>query len=90
MLKIRVEEPYYISLEREDDPAELEKALLNYMMKSSSSSFRHPKIALCVLDRESNYKMVKEVFSMYQIPSQVVTCRNGRSFNMSKGSNVLR
>ena len=27
---------------------------------------------------------------MYQIASQVVTCRNGRSFNMSKASNILR
>ena len=27
---------------------------------------------------------------MYQVPSQVITCRNGRSFNMSKASNILR
>ena len=90
MLKIKVEEPHFIELDREDDAEELEKALLSYMMAGSDSKFRHPKIAVCILDRETNYKMVKEVFSMYQIPSQVITCRNGRSFNMSKASNILR
>jgi hypothetical protein len=65
MLKIKVEEPLFIELEREDDPCELEKALLNYMMQGIDSVFRHPKIAVCVLDSESNYKMVKEICSMY-------------------------
>ena len=90
MLKIKVEEPHFIELQKEDDAGELEKALLNYMMRDRDGGFRHPKIAMCILDRESNYKMVKEVCAMYQIPSQVITCRNGRSFNMSKASNILR
>ena len=90
MLKIRVSDPYFIALEKEDDPKEIERALLDYMMKGSDAVFRHPKIVVCILDRESNYKNVKDVCQMYQIPSQVVTCRNGRSFNMSKASNVLR
>ena len=63
---------------------------MDYMMQGRESSFRHPKMAVCVLDREQNYKMFKEVMQMYQIPSQVITCRNGRSFNMSKASNILR
>ena len=37
MLKIKVEEPHFIELEKEDDPAELERALLNYMMKGKDS-----------------------------------------------------
>ena len=90
MLKIRVEDPEFIELEREDDAAELEQKFLDFMMQSSSASFKHPLIAVCVLDRESNYKMFKEVAAMYQIPTQVITCRNGRSFNMSKASNILR
>ena len=65
MLKIKVEEPHFIELEREDDASELEKALLNYMMLGKDSMFRHPKIAVCVLDSENNYKMVKETCSMY-------------------------
>ena len=64
-----MEEPYFIELEKEDDAVELEKALLSYMMKGPDSIFRHPKIAVCILDRETNYKMVKEIMSMYQIPS---------------------
>ena len=90
MLKIRVEEPSFIELEKEDDPAELEQKLLDHMMRSPTASFKHPMIAVCVIDRETNYKMFKEVLGMYQIPSQVITCRNGRSFNMSKASNILR
>jgi hypothetical protein len=90
MLKIKVEEPHFIELEKEDDACELEKALLDYMMAGRDTPFRHPKIAVCVLDREDNYKMFKEVCSVYQIPSQVITCRNARSFNMSKASNILR
>ena len=68
-LAIRVEEPHFIELEKEDDPKELETALLNYMMKGRDGVFRHPKIAVCVLGRETNYKMFKEVFGEYRIPS---------------------
>lgn len=90
MLRIRVEDPTYVELEREDDAAEFERAILNYMMKGPDAHFRHPKIAVIVLDRESTYKMVKEVCARYQIPSQVILSRNARSFNMSKASNILR
>ena len=34
--------------------------------------------------------MYKQVFGEYQIPSQVVTCRNGFSFNLSKATNILK
>ena len=61
MLQIRVEEPEYLQLEREGDAAEFERALLNYMMKGRDAQFRHPKIAVFVVDRDTNYKMVKEV-----------------------------
>jgi len=65
MLKIRVEEPEFIELEKEDDQTELEQKLLNFMMRSPTSSFKHPKIVVCVLDRESNYKMYKETTALY-------------------------
>mmetsp|Transcript_12297 Transcript_12297/g.16681 ORF Transcript_12297/g.16681 Transcript_12297/m.16681 type:complete len:112 (-) Transcript_12297:359-694(-) len=60
------------------------------MMRNSEAAFRHPKMAVCLLDREQNYRIVKEVCSMYQVPSQVITVRNARSFNLSKASNILR
>ena len=89
-LNIRVEQPEIIRIDREDDAAEFEKSLLNYMKRGRDSVFHHPKMAVCILDRESNYSMVKNVCGMYQIPSQVITVRNAMGFNLSKASNVLR
>jgi len=89
-LKIRVEEPHWIELENEQDYAEVKAKLLNYMMDGPQSVFRHPKIAVVVLGQESNYRMFKELFHEFKIPSQVVTTRNGSKFNMSKASNILR
>ena len=43
-----------------------------------------------VLGQESNYRMYKELFAEFKIPSQVVTTRCGFKFNMSKASNILR
>lgn len=90
MLKIQVEEPDFIELEREDDPSELETHLLNYMMRGKDSIFRHPKVVVLVLGNESQYPMFKEIFAEYKIPSQVITARNAMSFNPSKASNILR
>ena len=89
-LKVVVEEPYWIELEEENDEAELRFRLLEFMMESAGSEFRHPTLCLAVLGRESNYKMFKEVFGEFRIPSQVVTTRNGNSFNLSKATNVLK
>ena len=63
---------------------------MDYMMAGPKSVFRHPKIIVVVLGQERNYKMYKELFAEFKVPSQVITARNGRSFNMSKASNVLR
>lgn len=60
------------------------------MMESQDSEFRHPIMCLAVLGREQNYKMFKDVFGEFRIPSQVVTCRNGNSFNLSKATNILK
>ena len=79
-----------IDMEREDDKVEFEQKLLDFMMRDANSRFRHPQMVVCLLDRESNYRMVKEICAMYQIPSQVITSRNARSFNLSKASNILR
>jgi len=43
-----------------------------------------------VLGNESLYDKHKQLYKLYQIPSQVVTARNGAKFNLSKASNVLK
>ena len=60
------------------------------MMSGPNSVFRHPKIVVVVLGYENNYKMYKELFQEFKIPSQVVTARLGRKFNLSVASNILR
>ena len=90
MLKIRVEEPYFLEVENEGDYSEVKSRLLHYMMESPNSHFRHPKIVVVVLGNENNYRMYKELFHEFKIPSQVITTRNGQRFNMSKASNILR
>ena len=90
MLKIRVEEPHFIELEDERDYTEVKHKLMAYMMSGPKAVFRHPKIVVVVLGQEHNYRMYKELFHEFKIPSQVVRTGNARSFNMSKASNVLR
>ena len=89
-LKIGVGEPHWIELESENDYTEVKNKLLSYMMDRPDGIFRHPKIAVVVLGQENNYKMYKELFAEFRIPSQVVTVRNGLKFNLSKASNILR
>ena len=89
-LKIRVEEPHFIETENEADRSEIEMHILNYMMQSPSSVFRHPRMVVVILGNENNYKMYKELFQEYKIPSQVITSKNAFSFNASKASNILR
>jgi len=58
--------------------------------EKNNNQFRHPLIVLAVLGRENNYPMYKLTFDKYQMPSQVVTARNAKSFNPSKASNIIR
>ena len=90
MLKIRVGEPHFIEIEDEKDIAEVKAKLMDYMMAGPQAIFRHPKIVVVVLGFENNYPRYKELFQEFKIPSQVITVRVGRSFNMSKASNILR
>ena len=69
MLNIKVEEPHWIEMEREDDRAYLESELRDYMISQKQGVFRHPTICVVVLGYEPNYKIYKEVFGAYQIPS---------------------
>lgn len=62
MLKVKVEEPYFIELEQENDYREVKNKLLEYMMAGPNSLFRHPKIIVVVLGYENNYSMYKELF----------------------------
>ena len=43
-----------------------------------------------VLGNEKLYEAHKNLYRVYQIPSQVVTSRNGMKFNLSKASNILK
>lgn len=90
MLGIRVAEPFWIELKREEDNEELESWLTDYMWSEKTKQFRHPLIVLAVLGRESNYPMYKLCFDKYRMPSQVVTARNALKFNPSKASNIIR
>lgn len=47
-------------------------------------------MVVCVLNRENNYTMFKEVMHQYRMPSQVITVRNAMKFNLSKATNILR
>ena len=49
-LKLKVEEPYWIELEEENDEEELRFRLMEYMM--DSNAFKHPTLCLAVLGRE--------------------------------------
>ena len=89
-LRIKVEEPTWIELSRESNREEFEEKLVKYMMGQQDRQFRHPTMVLIVLQRENNYSMFKEVLLQYRMPSQVVTCRNGSKFSLSKATNILR
>jgi hypothetical protein len=89
-LQVVVEEPYWIELNDENDKEELKHKLREFMIDAKTGIFRHPLICVTVLGYESNYPMFKEVFQSYQMPSQVITCRNGSKFNLSKATNILR
>ena len=69
MLKIKVEEPHFMEIESENDYNEVKSRLLEYMMASPTSHFRHPKMVVVVLGYENNYRMFKELFHEFKIPS---------------------
>jgi hypothetical protein len=89
-LRMKVEEPKWIELTRESNKEEFEEKLVQYMMGQQDRQFRHPTMVVVVLQRESNYSMFKEILLQYRMPSQVVTCRNGSRFNLTKATNILR
>jgi hypothetical protein len=55
-----------------------------------NGEIKHPLMVVCVLNRENNYTMFKEVMHQYRMPSQVITVRNAMKFNLSKATNILR
>lgn len=87
-LKLKVEEPYRIVLNKEHNRDELDEKLQSFMMQGRQ--FNHPIMVVCILQRENNYQMFKEVMHQYRMPSQVITTRNGFKFNLSKATNILR
>ena len=56
----------------------------------ADNKMNHPTMVVCILQRENNYSMFKEVMLQYRMPSQVITTRNGFKFNLSKATNILR
>ena len=83
-----VEKPSWIELSKENNREELDLELRKYIVKNNI--FNHPVIVVCLLKHENNYSMFKELMQTYRMPSQVVTVRNARSFNLSKASNILK
>lgn len=57
---------------------------------NDGGAFRHPKILVSILHNENNYKAYKDLCNVYQLPSQNITTRICRPFNLSKASNILR
>lgn len=88
-LKLKVEEPYWIELSKENNFQELEQEIQRYM-QPGKNQFRHPMMVVMVLQRESHYEQFKDIMLRYQITSQVITFRNGNKFNLSKATNILR
>jgi hypothetical protein len=52
-LNIKVEEPHWIELSKEQNREEFEERLIQYMM--GSRQFKHPSMVVIVLQRENNY-----------------------------------
>lgn len=86
-LGVTVEEPFWIELENEGNMEDLEAEIQYYMTKGE---YRFPKIIVTVLGNEKLYEAHKNLYRVYQIPSQIVTSRNGMKFNLSKASNILK
>ena len=61
--------PYFIEVDNERDYAEVKLKLIRYMMSGDNGVFRHPDIALVVLQQEDNYAMYKQLFHEFRIPS---------------------
>jgi hypothetical protein len=61
-LGIKVQDPEWVELENETDKAEIEGALLDYMMKGPKSVFRTPKIVVFVNGGDKAYETAKKVF----------------------------
>jgi len=53
-LKLKVQTPYWIELGKENDFQELDREIQRYMV--GQKVFRHPKMVLCVLQRENHYE----------------------------------
>lgn len=88
-LRINVEEPEFIQVDRESNcREELSRKLSDYMLRGKQ--IRHPLMVIAVLNRESNYTMFKEVMHMFRCPSQVITSRNASKFVLAKATNILR
>jgi hypothetical protein len=88
-LKIRVEDPEFIEVERESNcREELSRKLNSYIMRDRQ--IHHPLMVIAVLNRESNYPMFKEVMHQFRCPSQVITSRNASKFVLAKATNILR
>lgn len=85
---MKVEQPEWIELDREENVEDLEYYLNQYMF--AGGSFRHPSMVVVILFRENLYGKYKLIFDKFRMPSQVITNRNARAFNASKASNILR
>lgn len=87
-LGITLGEPHWIELDNEADMESMEEEIQHYI--TGKGTYRFPKMLVFVIGNESLYDKHKQLYKLYQIPSQVVTSKNGARFNLSKASNVLK
>ena len=73
-LNIRVEEPYWIELENERDMTEIEEQIQEYIITGNGSN-RFPKMLVMILGDENLYDKHKQLYKLYQIPSQIVRAK---------------
>jgi len=70
---------------------EIESAIQDYIISGPNGSNRFPKMLVMILGDENLYDKHKQLYKLYQIPSQVVRAKSGLpGFQLSKGSNILK
>lgn len=65
-MKIRVEDPKFIELQRESETDRIESEITRYMMPGRSGGhFRHPTCCLLILGQEKSYPGAKQVLDKF-------------------------
>lgn len=82
---MRVEEPEWIQLGREEDTDTFARELKGFI-----SQYGEPQIVVIILDYEKSYPAYKNICYSMNVISQVVSSRIIKKNNLSVSSNILR